>query len=1302
MFNLIVAIYNGSAFGVFGLSWLQVSLVEKSITVATGDLLSSVHSLAVSTARAIALVLLALLISTGSAWSQSSAGSVRGTVQDASGAVIPNVSISLVNTATGIEQKSVSNDAGIYVFPTVVPGPYKLSANFQGMKPFEATLTVQTQVSAAVDIRLQLAGSQTLVNVEDLTPVLKTDTATMSSTLERARIEQLPINGRNVNQLLTTVPGLTFENKSTTVRVFGTRVGTHDMVLDGAALTDQLYGGGNVTRPPSLDSIQEFHVEVNATSARFPRQASIIMTTKSGTNDIHGSLFETNRNNGYGVARARDNFTNKAAKLSRNEYGGTVGGPVWIPKIYNGKNRTFWFFNYEGYKLRSGDFANYRVPTMAMRQGDFSGLVDSASTFQTIYDPLTTNTQTYARQPFSHGGKLNAIDPNRISPFAKYIYSQMPEPTLTNVNPLIGDNYSAPNPNIQDQYTWGARFDHKLTDNDQLWVRITKSEATTMRPNSGGVPMADRFGNQRINTYPNKSGSVTWARTFSPTWFNEVMFSASRTVSTNFSGDFSRYYTDELGLPNPGHQPGYPIINNIGVGTGSGNYFAPVNWSMQYFNYYILENNGTKVMGKHELQYGFRMRHDQLTYMPQQQRTAGALTFVANTTALFDPVNSSATTRAPANNTGHIAAGFFLGHANYEVRQSKGKYYMRQNEDAVYFQDNFKVTPRLTLKLGVRWQFSPYPSDKYNIFSSFDPKTMSIVLGQPLDFFYKVGAANPKLVTVLQNAGAKFVTYDQVGYPRKLVKDNWFDISPHIGFAYRAFDGPKSFVIRGGYARNYNLIPIYGWNDRMRMNAPFYGAYQNYELSDSAQSPDGLNNYGLVTVPTLVTGKNSANAVTFDRPMGITQGTESFQNAYFGPEQPTSSVHDWNLTMEKEVLRDTVVRAAYVGNYAVDQDSYYDWNAQMSDYVWVATRKLTPPTGVTRNTDLRPNSTLPYGNLQEYRKDGWGWSNGMQLELQRRYSKGIGFQVFYMLMNVNKAAAHGWYGDSSLAPVSSFLPGSIPTDDSERLRLLLYKRDTTVPKHEIRWNWIGDLPFGKGKALAGNANRVLNSIIGGWQISGMGRWRTQWLTLPTTDPITDVWPTGTPVEYYGHKYPIQDCRSGACRQGYLLWNGYIPAHQINSYGANGKPNGVMGVPDNYKPAAAPLWPYPADYRSRTAATDPNYGNYGTNYVWLPVNNSAASTYRLSKDAQSNGSPLHPWIGQAIQSTPTWSVDAALVKNFKIRERFNLRFQVDFFNVFNNPGDAFAPATNAVDGIVPTWTNQPNDPRVMQLSARFAW
>jgi hypothetical protein len=295
-----------------------------------------------------------------------------------------------------------------------------------------------------------------------------------------------------------------------------------------------------------------------------------------------------------------------------------------------------------------------------------------------------------------------------------------------------------------------------------------------------------------------------------------------------------------------------------------------------------------------------------------------------------------------------------------------------------------------------------------------------------------------------------------------------------------------------------------------------------------------------------------------------------------------------------------------------------------------------------------------------------------------------------MFINSNKAGSHGWYYDSSVTPVSSFLPNTVPADYKQRMRQLLYARDTTVPQHEIRFNWLLDLPVGKGKRIAGNARGVLNQVIGGWQLSGLGRWNTNWNVLPT-----DMYPTGVPIQYYGHKYPIQDCRSGTCLPGYLLWNGYIPAHQIN------KPDGIMGIPANYKPAASPLWPYPADYNSRSGATDPNYDNYGTNLGFLPVTDSS-TPYQIdltpSNSGTPAGSPLSAWNSQPMLSTNLWNVDSSIFKTFAIKEKVRLRLQFDFFNVFNVPGNSFSTGD---DGIAFTYTNQ-NNPRTMQISGRLSW
>src|SRR5205823_2128196 len=204
--------------------------------------------------------------------------------------------------------------------------------------------------------------------------------------------------------------------------------------------------------------------------------------------------------------------------------------------------------------------------------------------------------------------------------------------------------------------------------------------------------------------------------------------------------------------------------------------------------------------------------------------------------------------------------------------------------------------------------------------------------------------------------------------------------------------------------------------------------------------------------------------------------------------------------------------------------------------------------------------------------------------------------------------------------VNSFLPGAVPADFDARNRLLNYRRSDEVPKHRLRWNWIADLPIGRGKALGRNAGNVLDKFIGGWQIAGLGSLRSNYFTLPTGN-----YPTGTPIEFYGYQYPIQDCRSGACFPGYLWWNGYIPANRINSVDANGKPNGVMGVPANYKPSVAPLIPWgstalPANAPANTVVSS----FWDTNNVWIPLSDGT-----VQRVAYNDG--LHPWRNQYMPS-----------------------------------------------------------------------
>ena len=271
---------------------------------------------------------------------------------------------------------------------------------------------------------------------------------------------------------------------------------------------------------------------------------------------------------------------------------------------------------------------------------------------------------------------------------------------------------------------------------------------------------------------------------------------------------------------------------------------------------------------------------------------------------------------------------------------------------------------------------------------------------------------------------------------------------------------------------------------------------------------------------------------------------------------PDPRVQDWNFTVEKEIMPNTVARAGYFGNHSTRLEQLYQFNNTTPAYVWYQTTQTPIPTGEYRQVATRFFDQTAYGTLERWQNTGWGNSNGIQLELERRYSKGFAYQLFYVMDNNLLAGGGGYSGTSVIPEVNQYLPGVLPTDLDARNKLLNYQRDTGVPKHRVRWNFLVDLPFGKGKPVLGNAGKWLNRLVGGWQIAGMGSLASTYQALPT-----GMFPTGDKLETYGYKYPIEDCTSGDCYPGYLWYNGYIPAYRINSVDAKtGKPNGYMGVP----------------------------------------------------------------------------------------------------------------------------------------------
>jgi hypothetical protein len=336
------------------------------------------------------------------------------------------------------------------------------------------------------------------------------------------------------------------------------------------------------------------------------------------------------------------------------------------------------------------------------------------------------------------------------------------------------------------------------------------------------------------------------------------------------------------------------------------------------------------------------------------------------------------------------------------------------------------------------------------------------------------------------------------------------------------------------------------------------------------------------------------------------------------------------------------------------------------------------PTGPFAPVALRDYDQTTYGNIQVYSSIGYSNYNGIQVEVDRRFSQGLGFQWFYVMSNAMWVGSGTQIlGTSATVPDPiSFLPGAVPTKLEAENRFLNYSRDPNIPKHRMNWNFLYDLPFGRGKRWLGNSGGWLNRIAGGWQLAAYSAMNSRYITLPTAN-----WgPTGD-VQVYGTKYPVEDCRSGTCIPGYLWYNGYIPANQVNV------PNGVMGVPANYQPSNQPIWPTPA----HPSPTDPNYALYGTNLVTLPLKNG--SSVRI---AYNNG--LNPWRNQYIPGPWAWTVNSSLFKVIPINDRFKLRLNMDFFNVLNRPG---IPLPDANTGII-SLQNSNNAPRQLQWTLRLNW
>jgi hypothetical protein len=681
----------------------------------------------------------------------------------------------------------------------------------------------------------------------------------------------------------------------------------------------------------------------------------------------------------------------------------------------------------------------------------------------------------------------------------------------------------------------------------------------------------------------------------------------------------------------------------------------------------------TKVLGKHQMQFGGRYRHERFGYLPD--RSSDTVTFTNLATADYDPASGANYAARP--NTGFIDADFFLGAASSysQVKNAPFAHYREQEIDS-YFQDNFRVTKHLTINAGVRWEMHPAPHTEDGLLGSFDLANDALVLPNPMSFYINKGYTTQAIATNLQNLGVKLETPQQAGIPSSGIYNSNFNFNPRIGVAYTPFNGKWGTVIRGGYGQYIYPVPIRNSVKVPISNVPFTAGYST-SYTSAAQAPDGLPNYLLRTPQTVVAGLNSANVVNTSSVNallpGITLNT-------LDPHYPPAHVTQANATIEQPFKDASVFRITYLFTHGSNLDQNYQFNYHPSNYVYETVNGVLPPTGTYASTATGPYDQTTWGSgMVISKKTGYSNDSALQLNYQRPFKNGIAYQVFYVYSRAFRVGGNT-FRDGVLYPSSAFLPGTLPagldpgTLANPNRALNHYENyhvDTAIPEHHLTFNGIVDLPVGKGKRFLQNSNRFVDALLGGYQVAVIGQLLSQSFQVASSN-----WGPTSPIKVYKGGAPITDCRSGVCHPEYLWFNGYIAPTAINAT------NGVSGLPAGYTPYQTPI------------NNTPGTANYGTNNVLVTLKNGTQVLTPYSPGPAG----ANPFSQTVLLGPYNFEADMSLYKVFTITERVRLRVNVDAFNAFNIQGRVNPNTTDGTESLQTSyWT-----PRQIQFSVRLSF
>jgi hypothetical protein len=1008
-----------------------------------------------------------ILLTAGLAFAQGTTAQIVGRISDPSGSAVPGVAIKVTNVDTGSVREIQSSESGTYVVPLLLPGNYRLTMTKEGFRPVSRTgITLLVDQVVRIDQELELGSVTQEVQVTAAAPLLESETSAIGQVVDSAKIQSIPLNGRSSFRLVQLTPGLLAStasngqfgdipvntNQDSTFSINGGRQMSNEILIDGVPSTTGQFN--SITTIPSIEATQEFKVQSNNLSAEWGRFGGgvVNVSTRSGTNQFHGALYEYLRNNVFDA----NEFFNKTAGLSippfrMNQFGGAVGGPVNLGRLYNGKNRTFFFTDYQGTRYRRGDTSRFSLPTTEQRKGDFSKTLTQAGAAVTVYDPTSTRPNPAVagqsiRTPFAG----NILPVNRIDPIATKLLTYYPQPNTAGDPFTAFNNYANNASRSIDQNQFSGRVDHGFSNSYRMFARLAHNRTLLTQPDSYGNVATPDPGAVGTTPFRQTTFALDHAITVSPTSIFNIKYGIARWYQERKTRSYgfdqrSLGYGDSL--VKQFQIPVFPAVSVEQFGAlGGQSYFTSGN------DTHSLIGAWSKVTGRQTLKVGGETRLRRINFF-LLGGGGGSFNFDRAFTRGPNPLQFY-------DNAGNGVASLLLGSPASGAVPIVSGVSAQNFYSAGYIQTDIHPTSRLTMNAGLRYETESPFTERYNSINYFDRSLLS-------------PARNSQFPDL--RGGLVFASPEN----RYVWQRDRMNIAPRLGFAWSV--APKT-VMRWGAglffapAETSNVATAFASNAGYSSSTPYVasvdGGLTPYRTLSNPH-PDGL----------IQPVRNSLGASTF-----LGQGL-----AVWDDRQVMPVTYQWNFNLQRELPGQILVDAAYVGSRGVhlafknrqtnELDPQYlslgtALNQQVTNPFFGAINVGT----LAQRTVTRRQLLLPYPQYTGVNVINQTIANSiyhsLQLKMDKRFSKGVSVLVAYtigkLISDSNNTVSNN--GGAANNPAN--------TQNWYNLRAERSLSEMDVSRNLVV-SFVAELPFGPGKALFSGAKGLAAKVAGGWQINGI-------------------------------------------------------------------------------------------------------------------------------------------------------------------------------------------------------------------------